>query len=105
MGLSQSKIRHITNANVLLEQRTRKLRTEGLVTGVTSSEPYIETNQDFTPYEGKTGTFKFDGGGIDLMGSDGKLLVRIGGIGLRTSPATPNNTGASGTQGGVVNPK
>ena len=105
MGLSQSKIRHITNANVLLEQRTRKLRTEAIVTGVTSSEPYIETNQDFTPYEGKTGTFKFDQGGLDLMGTDGKLLVRIGGIGLKTSPATPNNTGASGTQGGVVNPK
>ena len=50
MGLNQTKIRHIANANVLLEQRTRKLRTEAIVTGVTSSEPYIETNQDFTPY-------------------------------------------------------
>ena len=101
MGLSQSKIRHIANANIILEQRSRKLKTEGVITG-TTSEPYIETNQDFSAYEGKTGSFKFDGGGIDLMGTDGKLLVRIGGRGLPApQPATPKT---QQTQGGVVNP-
>lgn len=102
MGSSQSKIRHIANANIILEQRSRKLKTEGVITGIPSSEPYIETDQDFSTYEGKTGSFKFSDGGIDLMGTDGKLLVRIGGRGLPApQPATPKT---QQTQGGVVNP-
>lgn len=102
MGLSQSKIRHIANANILLEQRSRNLRTEALITGSTTNEPYIETDQDFSAYEGKTGSFKFEGGSIELVGTDGKLLVRIGGRGLPApQPATPKT---QQTQGGVVNP-
>jgi hypothetical protein len=84
-----------------LNRIVRRVINEGVITG-TPSEPYIETDQDFSAYEGKTGSFKFDGGSIDLMGTDGKLLVRIGGRGLPApQPATPRT---QQTQGGVVNP-